>query len=281
MYTNIINASDLKANLDHPDWVIVDCRFSLADTEEGRRNYAKSHIPGAFYAHLDDDLSSPIIQGDTGRHPLPDVQTFVELLSSWGVGEGVQVVAYDDRGGGIASRLWWMLRWLGHENAAVLNGGWQEWVKNDFPTDSAVPEKTRKSFHPTLNPDMAVPFEKVDILRAEPAYSLVDSRTAPRYRGEEEPIDPIAGHIPGAINLPFPENIGADGLFKSPEWLKARFQHAFEDKPADHIIFYCGSGVTACHNILAYHYAGLGDALLYPGSWSEWINKGEIAEKYY
>lgn len=281
MYRNIINASDLKANLDHPDWVIVDCRFSLADTEEGRKDYVKSHIPGAFYAHLDEDLSSPIIQGETGRHPLPDVQTFVELLSSWGVSKGVQVVAYDDRGGGIASRLWWMLRWLGHEAVAVLNGGWQEWVKNDFPTDHTVPPKTGKSFQPTLNPDMAVPFEKVDILRAEPNYCLVDSRTAPRYRGEEEPIDPIAGHIPGAMNLPFQENIGTDGLFQSPEWLKERFQHAFEDRPANHVIFYCGSGVTACHNILAYHYAGLGDALLYPGSWSEWINKGEIGEKYY
>lgn len=277
MYTNIINAADLNANLNNPDWVIVDCRFSLADTEEGRNLYAESHIPGAIYSHLDEDLSGEIIKGETGRHPLPEADKFEAILSSWGVDKNTQVIAYDAKNGAIAARLWWMMRWVGHDKAAVLNGGLSAWTKADFPMDNVTPEISPKSFKAKVQDDLSFDFEEIDIIREEADYCLVDSRAAFRYRGEKEPIDPIAGHIPGAINLPFPENWDEDGLMKAPEWLKERFEKATGGKADDNVVFYCGSGVTACHNILAYHYAGLGDAWLYPGSWSDWIARdGEI-----
>jgi thiosulfate/3-mercaptopyruvate sulfurtransferase len=277
MYKNIINAADLNTNINNSDWVIVDCRFSLADTEEGRRNYMEAHIPGSVYAHLDDDLSGKIIKGETGRHPLPKVKAIAERFSSWGIDKNVQVVAYDDKNGAIAARLWWMLRWLGHENVAVLNGGLPEWLRNGYPMDNNTPEKEARSFKANGNDEFFFDFEEVEVIRDDADYSLVDSRTAPRYRGEEEPIDPIAGHIPGAINLPFPENWDENGLMKDKEWLKDRFDKATGGKSDDNVVFYCGSGVTACHNILAYHFAGLGDAWLYPGSWSGWIARdGEV-----
>lgn len=272
MFTNIINAEDLNAHLKASDWVIIDCRFSLADTEEGRKHYEESHIPGAFYAHLDDDLSGPIMPGKTGRHPLPDIDTFAALASSWGIEKGTQVVAYDDKGGAIAARLWWMLRWLGHESAAVLNGGWQYWVSQNNPVDNIIPAKRNGTFIPAVNDGMSVNASEVNSLKDDPLFVLVDSRIASRYRGEEEPIDPVAGHIPGAINLPFPENMDEDMTLKSPEWLWDRFESATGGKPGDLVVFYCGSGVTACHNILAFNYAGFDMAKLYPGSWSEWIN---------
>jgi thiosulfate/3-mercaptopyruvate sulfurtransferase len=272
MFTNIISAEDLNAHLRATDWVIVDCRFSLADTEEGRRNYAESHIPGAYFAHLDEDLSGPVISGKTGRHPLPDIDAFVKVLSSWGIEKGTQVVVYDDKGGAIAARLWWMLHWLGHESVAVLNGGWQYWLAQNYPVDNNIPEKKSGIFEPALNDKMTVNTAEVNMLKEDPIFKLIDSRTAPRYRGEEEPIDPVAGHIPGAINLPFPENLDEDMTLKSPEWLWDRFEEATGGKPGDLVVFYCGSGVTACHNILAFNYAGFSMPKLYPGSWSEWIN---------
>jgi thiosulfate/3-mercaptopyruvate sulfurtransferase len=272
MFTNIISAEDLNAHLRATDWVIVDCRFSLADTEEGRRNYAESHIPGAYFAHLDEDLSGPVISGKTGRHPLPDIDAFVKVLSSWGIEKGTQVVVYDDKGGAIAARLWWMLHWLGHESVAVLNGGWQYWLAQNYPVDNNIPEKKSGIFEPALNDKMTINTAEVNMLKEDPIFKLIDSRTAPRYRGEEEPIDPVAGHIPGAINLPFPENLDEDMTLKSPEWLWDRFEEATGGKPGDLVVFYCGSGVTACHNILAFNYAGFSMPKLYPGSWSEWIN---------
>ncbi len=273
MFTNIINADDLHAHLEASDWVVIDCRHSLADTEEGRRSYQNSHIPGAFYAHLEEDLSGPIIPGQTGRHPLPDINTFSALLSAWGIEEGVQVVVYDDKGGAIAARLWWMLRWLGHKSAAVLNGGWQFWVNQAYPVDNQLPQSNGRIFTPSVNEDMTVNVDDVKTIQHDLIFSLVDSRIAPRYRGEVEPIDPVAGHIEGAINLPFPENLDEDMTLKSPDWLWDRFEKATGGKPGELVVFYCGSGVTACHNILAYDYAGFGMAKLYPGSWSEWITQ--------
>ncbi|KAA3637975.1 MAG: sulfurtransferase [Bacteroidetes bacterium] len=273
MFTNIINADDLHAHLEASDWVIIDCRHSLADTEEGRRSYHNSHIPGAIYAHLDEDLSGPIIAGKTGRHPLPDIDTFSARLSSWGIEEGVQVVVYDDKGGAIAARLWWMLHWLGHKSAAVLNGGWQFWVNQAYPVDNLIPKSNGRIFKPSLNEEMVVNADDVKSIQHDLIFSLVDSRAAPRYRGEVEPIDPVAGHIDGAINLPFPENLDEDMTLKSPDWLWDRFEKATGGKPGDLVVFYCGSGVTACHNILAFDYAGFGMAKLYPGSWSEWITQ--------
>lgn len=270
MYATIIKPADLLPHLGEPQCVIVDCRFNLADTEEGRRAYLHGHIPGAFYAHLDEDLSGEIIPGKTGRHPLPTVEAAVQLFSGWGIDRETQVVVYDDKAGAIAARLWWMLQWLGHERVAVLDGGWPKWMEAGYPVDRTNPVPKPATFVPNPQPQLLVDAAFVDKIRQDPDFILVDSRLDFRYRGEEEPIDPIAGHIPGAINAPFPENI-EDGKLKSPEDLKARFEQILQGKWSQQAVFYCGSGVTACYNLLALKHAGLGDAKLYAGSWSDWI----------
>lgn len=274
MFTTLIDVKDLYAHLGEPAWVIVDCRFGLDDTEKGRLDYYESHIPGAFYAHLDEDLSGEIIPGKTGRHPLPSVDTAAQLFSSWGIGGETQVVVYDDKAGGIAARLWWMLNWLGHEKVAVLDGGWPKWVEAGFPSDKELPKASPAYFEAHPQSQLLVDADFVDQIRQDADYVLVDSRLDFRYRGEQEPIDPVAGHIPGAINAPFPENL-EDGTFKSEETLKERFSQILQGKTADHAVFYCGSGVTACHNVLALKHAGLGNAKLYGGSWSHWIADGK------
>jgi len=270
-YTTLISAVELAEHLDDPDWLIVDCRFSLTDTERGRRDYEEAHIPGALYAHLDEDLSGPVRAGQTGRHPLPDAEAFARQLGEWGVSDGIQVVAYDDSNGGIAARLWWMLRWLGHDAAAVLNGGWTHWSDAGLPTRGGVESPTRRNFTAQLRSYLAVDGTTVEEMLDGQRSKLVDSRAADRYRGENETIDPVAGHIPGAICAPYQDNIGPDGLFLAKEALKSRFQSLLADTTAEQAVFYCGSGVTAAQNILAMAHAGLGDARLYPGSWSEWI----------
>ncbi len=271
MHTTLITPDDLHAHLDDPAWAVVDCRFSLADTERGRRAYGEAHIPGAVYAHLDDDLSGPILPGVTGRHPLPETGAFAQTLSNWGIDAGVQVAAYDDFGGGIAARLWWMLRWMGHDAVAVLDGGFPAWQRLGLPTRPGVETRSPRRFVPQPRPARLVDVETVDARRSDPAYRLVDARAAERYRGEHEPIDPIAGHIPGAVSAPFAGNLDDDGCFLPPDTLRARFETLLGDVPPEHAICYCGSGVTAAHNLLALVHAGLGEALLYPGSWSHWI----------
>jgi thiosulfate/3-mercaptopyruvate sulfurtransferase len=278
MYKTLIAPATLQENYRTGSWVVVDCRFDLKDTDAGRRAYEMSHIPSAVYAHLDDDLSGRIIPGQTGRHPLPSVEDAVALFSLWGIDESVQVVAYDDKGGGIASRLWWMLRWLGHEAVAVLDGGWPAWQEAGLPVSDLPASVRPRQFRAKANSLPTVDAAGVDRARRGDEIKVVDSRTAERYRGEVEPIDPVAGHIPNAINLPFPENL-AEGKFLAPDLLKARFEKALGEQSPEKVIFYCGSGVTACHNLLAYAHAGLGDAVLYPGSWSEWItDEGRAVE---
>ena len=270
-YTTLISVEDLKEHLGDPNWVIIDCRFSLADTEQGRHAYQESHIPGAQYAHLDDDLSGPIIPGQTSRHPLPDIAVFAQTLSAWGIAETAQVVAYDGGGGAIASRLWWMLRWLGHEAVAVLDGGWKVWQQAGYPTQAEIDSRSARAFTPQPRSEMLVSAEETLRLRADPAYRLLDARSADRYRGENETIDPVAGHIPGATSAPFAENLNAEGKFRSAEELRQRFEGLLGETSADQVIHYCGSGVTAAHNLLAMTHAGLDGAKLYAGSWSEWI----------
>jgi thiosulfate/3-mercaptopyruvate sulfurtransferase len=269
-YSTLIRPAELQTLTNTPT-VIIDCRFSLADTEEGRRFYHAGHIPDAHYAHLDEDLSGPIIPGQTGRHPLPSVEEASALFGRWGISQGVQVVVYDDKKGAIAARLWWMLRWLGHDQVAVLEGGWTAWVAAGGAVSTELPGLQPAVFQPQERKHWIVDAERVDQIRQDDNYHLIDSRAAERYRGEVEPIDPIAGHIPGAQNLPFPENWQADGTMKSADELQARFAGL----PPDSTVFYCGSGVTACHNLLAYAHAGLGEARLYPGSWSDWITDEE------
>lgn len=274
MHTTIISVAELIA-LRSTDHLIFDCRHDLFAPDFGLESYLAGHLPRAYYLHLDRDLSGEIIPGKTGRHPLPDMGDFARRISAYGLKATTQVVCYDDKGGGIAARLWWMLRALGHEAVAVLDGGIQAWeaAGHALETGQQLPEVEETSAAPHLAPAL-VPRTcdraQVEELRQDTAQCLIDSRTAPRYRGEEEPIDPVAGHIPGAINLPWPDNL-RDGKFKPREELKIRFAELVDK--ADQNIFYCGSGVTACHNILAFTHAFGEMPGLYPGSWSEWIVK--------
>jgi thiosulfate/3-mercaptopyruvate sulfurtransferase len=271
IFDSLISIKDLRNNITNPDWVIIDCRFELENKDLGRKMYLETHIPGAVYAHLDDDLASPIIPGETGRHPLPDVDTFVETLSNWGIDESVQVIAYDDDGGKYAARLWWMLRWLGHEGVAVLDGRFTHWLEAGYATKPGVEVNSPRKFTPRLRPELLVGTSEIMAIRSDPDFRLIDSRSEDRYQGINETIDPVAGHIPGAINAFYGDNLTEDGCFKSKDELRARFDKILEGYPPEHTVFYCGSGVTAAHNLLALHYAGNGEALLYPGSWSEWI----------
>lgn len=269
MFTTLISAHDLLPHLNDPLFRIVDCRFNLADTSWGETEYGKSHIPGAVYAHLDRDLSSPVIPGKTGRHPLPDTDKLVALFSSWGIEPHTQVVVYDQGAGGIAARLWWLLRWLGHDQVAVLDGGWGKWTETGNPVSEAPFMGTTCIFQKKPQKDYVV--ESATLAQNLSGFFLIDAREKPRYLGETEPIDPVAGHIPGAKSLPFAGNIGKDGYFLLPEELKKRFTEVLGDTNPEKAVTYCGSGVTACHNLLAMAHAGLGMGKLYAGSWSEWI----------
>jgi thiosulfate/3-mercaptopyruvate sulfurtransferase len=270
-YTTLISVQELRNHIADPDWAIIDCRFSLEDAERGRKAYLNAHIPGAVYAHLNEDLSGQIIPGRTGRHPLPPQEKFIQTLSKWGIGPDVQVVAYDDKGGSMAARLWWMLRWVGHDAAAVLNGGWPQWQKNNYPARSGTEIRKPGIFTPKIRDDLLFSADDVLDIVNNSSFRLLDSRSADRYRGENETIDPVAGHIPGAVSAPFSENLNPDGCFLSRKELRARFLKLLDDIPSERTVFYCGSGVTAAHNLLALAHAGLGDARLYAGSWSEWI----------
>ena len=270
-YSTLISTTELTQHLTDPDWAIIDCRFSLADPERGRRDYAQAHIAGAIYAHLNEDLAGPIIPGVTGRHPLPAVDFAVDKFSEWGISDRVQVVVYDDAGGAFAARLWWMLNWLGHDAVAVLDGGWPKWQSEGHETREGMAFRASRHFVPHVRSDLLSTTADVESLQHDAASKLFDSRSAERYRGENETIDPIAGHIPGAISAPYPDNLNPDGTLRPVEELRLRFAALLRGTPTDHATFYCGSGVTAAHNILAVKHVGLGDAKLYAGSWSEWI----------
>jgi thiosulfate/3-mercaptopyruvate sulfurtransferase len=268
-YTTLIETSALAANLGDPSLAIVDCRFDLNDTGAGERAYTAAHIPGAVYAHVDRDLSGEKT-GTNGRHPLPHVQTFAATLGRLGIDASTQVVVYDQDSGGFASRLWWMLRWVGHESVALLNGGFAKWTAEHRPTRSDVEIRGQRVFVPHLQPQMVATAADIAAHAARNDWRLIDARAAERFRGEVEPVDKVAGHIPGAVNVPFLGNLETNGTFKPSTDLAARFREASGSTPADHLVVYCGSGVTACQNLLALEHAGLHGARLYPGSWSEW-----------
>ncbi|HJW82695.1 MAG TPA: sulfurtransferase [Anaerolineae bacterium] len=270
-YTTLVSTDDLARHLADPDWALVDCRFTLSDTGRGRRDYLQAHIPGAVYAHLYEDLSGPFVPGQTGRHPLPEVDAITRTLSGWGIDAATQVVVYDDSGGSMAARLWWMLRWLGHAGAAVLDGGWPRWLAGEHETRGGHETRAALAFVPHVRLELLATTADVLAALGDPGYRLFDSRTEDRYRGENETIDPVAGHIPGAVPAPYPDNLGVDGLFRAPRQLRARFERLLGGVPGKRAAFYCGSGVTAAHNLLALAHAGLGEARLYAGSWSEWI----------
>ena len=246
----------------------LDCRFDLSNPESGRQKWLQSHIPHAAYADLERDLSSPITPG-SGRHPLPNPVDLAHCFSDWGIGMETQVVAYDDSNGAIAARAWWLLRWLGHEHVAVLDGGLTAWRRAGLPlTDEAyAPEPTH--FELQLNRAMAVDANELAASLAQ-GDVVLDARAAARFLGEEEPLDKQAGHIPGTHNYPYAANLDRHGCFLSPAELRTCFDAARQNLPPERAICMCGSGVTACHNLLAMHIAGLHGARLYPGSWSEW-----------
>ena len=270
-FTTLIDASELSAHLNEKNWAVFDCRFSLDNTERGQRDYLEAHIPGAVYAHLDRDLSGSKIPGKTGRHPLPEMKSFAAILSSWGIDSSTQVVAYDDSGGSTAARLWWMLIWAGHRQVALLDGGWPMWNKLGLPVLGGPEFRQPKRFEPHETPGACVHAGQVLEMTGDSRYLILDARSAPRFRGEIEPIDPVAGHIPGAVSAPFEQNLTPEGTFLPPAALRRRFEQLMKSVPPENVICYCGSGITAAHNIIALAHAGLGTARLYAGSWSEWI----------
>jgi thiosulfate/3-mercaptopyruvate sulfurtransferase len=271
MYKTLISADVLMANLPDENWVVVDCCFDLGDTAAGRRHYETSHIPGAVYAHLDEDLSGPPVT-DYGRHPLPTPAAMTTLFGRLGIDERKQVVVYDANNGMYAARLWWMLHYMGHEAAAVLDGGWQAWQQASFPIRSGVEKNRTAVFTGAPHHHWLVQMAEVPDVPL-----LVDSRGPARYRGEVEPIDARAGHIPGAVNYFYEENWGEDGepeaasgRYLPPDQIRQKLEAVLGQTPPDEVVFYCGSGVSACANILAMAHAGLGYDRLYVGSWSEW-----------
>ena len=269
--TTLIDPQALGREFASPAWALFDCRFDLADKARGEMDYRAGHIPGARFAHLERDLSGPVTQA-SGRHPLPDPVSLCRWLGAQGVGPETQVVAYDDSAGSMAVRLWWLLRWLGHRAVAVLDGGWQAWRNAGLAETTAIrPPAETRPYPGRPNPSMLVTTDQLLADLDSDRWLLLDARTGERFRGEQEPIDPVAGHIPGARSLPLQANLDADGRFLAPERLRQIYGEKLGDHPPSETACLCGSGVTACHDLLAMEIAGLGGARLYAGSWSEWI----------
>jgi len=269
-FTTLIDAGSLAGLLGREDLALFDCRFELGKPQWGEAEYAKEHIPGAQYLHLDRDLSS-VITAHSGRHPLPDPQAFARRIGELGAGPGMQIVAYDQGNGAHAARLWWLARWIGARQVAVLDGGLAAWRAAKLPLETSRQVPPARVMPVSLAADVMVDVAAVDELRRRPGTLLVDARGADRFAGRNETIDPVAGHVPGARNHPFTGNLGADGKFLPAEALRRRWQVLLGAQPASAVVAMCGSGVTACHNLLALEHAGLGGGRLYGGSWSEWI----------
>ena len=266
-YQTLISVEALSDLMKSGSPVILDCRYYLADFSRGRREFMESHIPGAYYMDIGYDLSSPVIQGITGRHPLPHPEVLTFTLRALGVNQNSQVILYDQSNGAYAARAWWLMHWLGHDQAAVLDGGWEAWRVKNLPIDNQWPPPKKGNFIHHIQESLTVEKKEVWSLTSP----LVDSRDFKRFTGETEPIDPVAGHIEGAICIPYMDNTDEKGYWRPVKFLQKKFESIpFEDSAPP--VFYCGSGVTACHNILAYKIATGMDARLYPGSWSEWIH---------
>lgn len=269
-YRTLISPADLAAHVADPRWRIFDCRHDLTDAQAGERAYREAHIPEARFLHLDRDLSGAKT-GKNGRHPLPDPATLSQRLARDGVSNNTQVVAYDDSGGMFAARLWWLLRWLGHPDVAVLDGGLSAWRKGGLPVTDIIPATSPARFSWKLSqPTADVDYVQAHLSREE--MLVVDARAPDRFRGENETLDPVGGHLPSAVNRFFKDNLDADGRFKSAAQLKQEWQALLKNIPSAAVVSQCGSGVTACHNLLALEVAGLSGAALYPGSWSEWCS---------
>ena len=271
MFERLVDTATLAAHLGDPGWRVIDCRHDLKNTEYGAQAYAKGHIPGAVHLHLDRDMSGTLT-GKNGRHPLPTPEDFAARLGACGIGSATQVVAYDNEGGIFAARLWWMLKWLGHDKVAVLDGGLPGWRRAKQPLEVATPTVAPASFEPRIR---VAPVDTAFVaanLRST-AMLLLDARGEDRYAGQNETLDPVAGHIPGALNRFYFDNLDDAGCyFKSADELRAEFADLLDGRDPRTVVQQCGSGVTACHNLLAMEVAGLAGSQLYVGSWSEWCS---------
>ena len=267
-YTTLISTEALARHLGDPNLIVVDCRHNLADPDAGETAYAQAHLPGAYFLHLDRDLSG-VITGRNGRHPLPEIKRLAATLGRIGIDASKQVVAYDQNFGMWAARLWWSLHWLGHDRAAVLDGGVDKWKAEGRPLTSQAPTARSATFvlKPTLR---TVSTEEILRHLGDGSLTVLDARAPERFHGDIEPLDPVAGHIPGAINRPYTVNMTEQGTFKPAEALRREFEAQLAGRAPGSVVHQCGSGVTACHNLLAMSIAGLSGSRLYPGSWSEW-----------
>jgi thiosulfate/3-mercaptopyruvate sulfurtransferase len=266
--TTIVTTDTLAANLGG-DWVIVDCRFDLQNEQWGHDEYRASHIPGAVYASLSHDMAGPK-SGSNGRHPLPSIDALAATLGRLGISPATQVIAYDQDSGMYASRLWWLLRYAGHNAVAVLDGGWAKWLREGRPVRAGEETRPATTFVASPRREMQVSVDEVRAQLGQPATLLVDARAPERFEGQTEPIDRVPGHIPGAVNHHYRSNAGDDFTLLPPHQLREQFRRVLGSHEPSQAVMYCGSGVTACHNLLAMTHAGLPGARLYAGSWSEW-----------
>jgi thiosulfate/3-mercaptopyruvate sulfurtransferase len=269
----LITPAELAGRPADANRLILDCRFALDDLVYGQRSYIEAHIPGAVFADLEQHLSGPIVKGRTGRHPLPNPETLSEQLRAWGLNNDSKVILYDDGPGAFAAHAWWLLAWLGkRDNVYLLDGGLKAWKEAGLPLDQVVPERAAGDFAGHADNSLVFSAEQLEMLLGDPELTLIDARALPRFKGEVEPIDPVAGHIPGAQCAVFTDNLGSDGRFLPADQLHGRFAALLGERSVDGLVAYCGSGVTACHNLFALSLAGYPLAPLYAGSWSEWIN---------
>lgn len=272
MYSTVISTTNLNSNLTNPDFILLDCRSDLKDAQWGYQDYCQRHIPGSIFIDLNTQLSAPITPS-SGRHPLPDPAVFIEFIASFGIQPGKQVVAIDTANGTFAARIWWMLRALGHNSVAVLDGGFNKWLSEGKEVDRVIPTPimTTYRYQPSFSAKPSFSSADIEMQFRNHAYLLIDARAPERFRGEVEPIDAVAGRIPGAVNRPTAENLQPDGSLKPADVLRVELHQVLGQHSINKVISYCGSGVTSCFNLLVLEYAGLGEAALYPGSWSEWI----------
>lgn len=269
----LISPQALEQRRSQPGLVILDCRFALDDPDYGQRSYAEGHIAGASFADLERDLSGPVLKGVTGRHPLPGPDALIARLRAWGINNDSDIVLYDDGPGAYAARAWWLLAWLGKRDGIyLLDGGLKAWHAAGLPLSLDPPATVPGTFNGTPDADLLVDANTLQQRLGQPDMTLLDARALPRFKGEVEPIDPVAGHIPGAQCAAFTDNLGADGRFLPADQLKQRFAEKLGDRSPTGLVAYCGSGVTACHNLFALSLAGYPLGRLYAGSWSEWIN---------
>jgi thiosulfate/3-mercaptopyruvate sulfurtransferase len=269
----LLAPAELARRLTDADLVVVDCRFNLMQPDAAESAYRAGHIPGAYYAHLDRDLAGPKTS-TSGRHPLPDPLSLIRLFSDWGVGPRTLVAAYDNAGGAIAARLWWLMRWMGHDHVALLDGGLQAWQAAGLPLTTEIPAPRRGEFRGQPGQMPIIEVMEIERRLHDSRFLLIDVRAQGRFLGQEEPIDPVAGHVPGAVNVPFQRLLGENGCFRTPPEIRALFEPVLGARGMHDVAAMCGSGVTACHALFALELAGIGGARLYPGSWSEWIRLG-------